>query len=130
MNHSSELSEFTWATLLVAAAALLCFAHLPAPLARSGEAAAVPESIAKDDAASSRRPVDRQAFTLAWNDIEEAVNRLNTTRSELGENMRTFAPWHVVSEPKQLRRRELYESAARDAELMAKRYRQMRDLER
>jgi len=81
-------------------------------------------------AAPQRQPVDRQLYATAWNDIEGAVEQLNTTRSELGENLQRFPPWHVSSEPKQLRRRELYDAAARDAELIAKRYRQLRDLDR
>jgi len=75
------------------------------------------------------RAVDREQYANTWNDIEDAVTRLNETRHELGENIKLYAPWYVNSEPKQIRRRELYDAAARDAELMAKRYRQLRDLE-
>lgn len=80
--------------------------------------------------AAQQRQVDRSRFATAWNDIEACVERLNVTRGELGENMKLYAPWHVASEPKQLRRRELYKAAALDAELMAKRYRELSDLER
>src|SRR5207237_2800037 len=80
-------------------------------------------------AARAQTPVDRAKFADAWNEIEACVDRLNTTRHELGESVTVYAPWFVSSEPKRERRRELYDAAARDAELMAKRYRQLRDLE-
>lgn len=79
--------------------------------------------------AQAPAPVDRAKYAATWNEIENTVEHLNNTRLELGENIKLFAPWRVSSEPKQLRRRELYDAAARDAELIAKRYRQLRDLE-
>lgn len=101
----------TWA--IVINVLVLLALTMPATIAKNGEAA-----------------VDREAFANAWNDIEHAVDHLNLTRTELGENLQRFPPWHVVSEAKQTRRRELYDAAARDAELIAKRYRQLRDLDR
>lgn len=82
-------------------------------------------------AAMAQQPVrvNRSRFADKWNEIEAAVDRINTTRTELGENIKRFAPWFVDCQPKQQRRRELYESAARDAELIAKRYRELCDLE-
>lgn len=95
----------------------LALAFSPAPLATTGDA-------------SSSKPVDRNAYADTWNDIEAAVERFNVTRAELGENINKYPPWRVFSEPKQMRRRELYDAAARDAEVMAKRYRQLRDFEK
>jgi hypothetical protein len=79
--------------------------------------------------AQAPAPVDRAKFAATWNDIEAAVDRLNVTRHEIGDSIELFPPWRVASFPKQQRRRELYDAAAHDAELMAKRYRQLRDLE-
>jgi hypothetical protein len=73
--------------------------------------------------------VDRAKFASTWNDIEAAVVRLNSTRHELGDSVELYAPWFVNCEPQRVRRRALYDAAARDAEVMAKRYRQLRDLE-
>jgi len=97
--------------LMCWALTIITLSLLPATLAKNGE-------------------VDRDAYAAAWNDIEHAVETLNTSRSELGTNLQQFPPWQVVSDVKQQRRRELYDAAARDAERIAKRYRQLRDLDR
>lgn len=80
-------------------------------------------------AAAPDHPVDRGRYAETWNDIEAAVGRVNEARVELGDNVRQSPPWLVVSQPKQERRRQLYETTARDLELMARRYRQLRDLD-
>lgn len=73
--------------------------------------------------------VDRAKFAANWNEIEALVQHVNETRTELGDNFKLYAPWHVSSQPKQQRRRELYNSIARDCEAIAKRYRELSDLE-
>ena len=74
--------------------------------------------------------VERSRFAATWNDIEHTVDDFNTTRKELGDSIDLYPPWRVASAPKQQRRRELYDEVARQAEHMAKRYRELSELER
>jgi len=74
--------------------------------------------------------VDRARYAAAWNEIEASVKRYNEARKELGENLTGWPPWLVVSEPKELRRRELYDAAIREAETQARLYHRLRDEDR